>query len=194
MKTSDPGGLKILGWILCAPFAMILMVLSRPVVAATAPSGATEDQLKAAYLSNFPFFVEWPESAFRTPSSPVELCLLGRHPLQDDLSALATAKTAKGRPLIVRRIAHPEALSGCHVVFVPASEDAHLSSILTVVEGTPVLTVGETESFGKRGGMVVLSVRKNHLRFGINLGAVERAALKISSKLLRLADVVMETP
>lgn len=193
MTSSGCGGVTVLGWILCAPFAMIL-VLSRPMGAAPAPSGATEDQLKAAYLSNFPLFVEWPESAFRTPSSPVELCLLGRHPLQDELDALAPAKTAKGRPLMVRRIVDREALSGCHLVFIPASEDTYLASILASIQGTPVLTVGETESFGKRGGMVVLSVRKNHLRFGVNLGAVERTELKISSKLLRLADVVMETP
>jgi hypothetical protein len=54
----------------------------------------------------------------------------------------------------------------------------------------PILTVGEKKGFASRGGMINFIVVENKVRFEINPHAVETAALKISSQLLKLAIIV----
>jgi hypothetical protein len=44
--------------------------------------------------------------------------------------------------------------------------------------------------FAARGGMIQFSVEDRHVRFDINLDAASRARIKISSKLLALAQIV----
>lgn len=53
-----------------------------------------------------------------------------------------------------------------------------------------MLTVGESDQFALRGG-VINFVRKNEsFRFEVNLEAAEKAGLKISGKLANLATLV----
>jgi uncharacterized membrane protein len=49
------------------------------------------------------------------------------------------------------------------------------------------------ERFTERGGMISLRLVGQKVRFDINMDAAERAGLKLSSQLLRLARVVYGT-
>ena len=53
-----------------------------------------------------------------------------------------------------------------------------------------MLTVGETEGFAARGGVINLTVEENKVHFEVNVLAADRAGLKISSKLLAIAKIV----
>jgi len=55
-----------------------------------------------------------------------------------------------------------------------------------------MLTVGEGDDFPAAGGVIGLVIEDNKVRFDVNLEAAERAGLKISSKLLKLARNVRE--
>jgi hypothetical protein len=50
-----------------------------------------------------------------------------------------------------------------------------------------VLTVGETDAFLERGGVIAFAMEGGKLRFSINAAAADRAGLKLSSQLLKLA-------
>jgi hypothetical protein len=58
------------------------------------------------------------------------------------------------------------------------------------LKGRSILTVGDTEGFSRRGVMVSFVTVDNKIRLRINLGGANAANLKISSKLLRPAEVV----
>ena len=58
---------------------------------------------------------------------------------------------------------------------------------------TRVLTVGEISRFAELGGIINLTIEKNNIRFAINVDSAERAGLKVSSELLKLATVVRDT-
>ena len=45
--------------------------------------------------------------------------------------------------------------------------------------------------FAARGGIIQFAIEDQHVRFDINLEAASRAGLKISSKLLSVAKVVI---
>jgi hypothetical protein len=72
----------------------------------------------------------------------------------------------------------------------PGESDA-LPLVLSRLDGRPVLTVGDFEGFAQHGGMVGLNKSndgKIHLR--LNLGAVKTSGLRISGKLIRVAELV----
>jgi hypothetical protein len=77
--------------------------------------------------------------------------------------------------------------------FVSASEERHLPSILNVFQGSRVLTVGDIGHFVGDGGMIEFVTEGGRMRMDIDVGATGRARLKVSSKLLALAQAVTET-
>ena len=65
-----------------------------------------------------------------------------------------------------------------------------MAGILDAVKKWSVLTVSDIDKFARRGGTVQFVVDDSKLRFVINTKNAEKARLKISSKLLKLATVV----
>jgi hypothetical protein len=62
--------------------------------------------------------------------------------------------------------------------------------ILMAAADAPVLTVGETADFIAAGGIIRFTASGRRIRFEINPDAAERVSLRVSSRLLRLADIV----
>jgi hypothetical protein len=145
--------------------------------------------VKAAFLYNFAKFTVWPAKTFADPSTPLRLCLLGKDPFQGALDSLA-GKTVRKRKLEIHRLAKTSGLGKCHLLFVSASENKRLATILKVLRGMPVLAVGDMPNFAHSGGIINLKTVRNKVRFEINITAAKRAHLKFSSKLLRLAEIV----
>ena len=78
----------------------------------------------------------------------------------------------------------------CHVLFINRSENKYLEQILTQVEGYPVLVVSDTPRFAERGVGINLYIQGNRVRFEINVEAIDRSGLRVSSGLLNLAKIV----
>jgi hypothetical protein len=87
--------------------------------------------------------------------------------------------------LITRVIVMPEA--GCHVIFVP--QGVATTPYLRAARNSPTLTVGETPGFITQGGIVNFILEKGMIRFQISSRAADRAELRISSHLMRLARI-----
>lgn len=175
-------GKELLGF-----FLLLLGSLSSPA-AAQQPS---EHQVKAAFLYNFPNFVEWPEEALPDSATPLIIGILGEDPFGKAFAPFA-GKTIKGRPVIIRRSTRLQELPLCHVLFICRSEAKNLPQILEYLQRRHVLTIGESEDFAQKGVMINFFLEENKVRFEINVKAAEQAGLKISSKLLRLARLVEE--
>jgi YfiR/HmsC-like len=94
-----------------------------------------------------------------------------------------------GRPLTVQRYRRVGEIRACQVLFISRSEADRLEQILTSLRGRGILTIGDTDDFAARGGMIRLATEKNKVRMRINLDAVKAANLTISSKLLRVAEI-----
>ena len=150
-----------------------------------------EYQVKAAFLFNFAKFIDWPPGAFPVSTSPISICVLGKDPFEGELEVTLRDRAVGGRGLVARS-AGPEAdLSGCHVLFVPASESARLPAVLEKVASLPVLTVGESDQFQRLGGTVRFTLEDNRVRFIVNVASAKRAGLMISAKLLSIAKAVV---
>ncbi|MBA4146727.1 MAG: YfiR family protein [Verrucomicrobia bacterium] len=147
-------------------------------------------RIKAVFLYNFAQFVTWPESAFAGPESPFVIGVLGRDPFGRILDDTVRNEVVNRRKLEVRRYRSVGEVRECQILFISPSEQAQMLRVLNALEEKPILTVAETEFFTRNGGMIRFVTEQNKIRFRINSEAAERAGLTISSKLLRLAEIV----
>lgn len=152
------------------------------------PSG--EYQVKAAFLYNFAKFVDWPPNSFPDEKTPIALCIFRYDPFGGALDDIIRGKNIDNRRFVARRINEMEELKACQIVFVSAREDKLLPEILNNLKGVNALVVGEGGNFAERGGEIQFYLENNRMRFSVNVDAVQRAGLSISSKLLALAKIV----
>jgi hypothetical protein len=160
-----------------------LTLASVPPTAAQDPS---EYQVKAAFLYNFTKFVDWPEAKLNG-ADHLYLCVLGADPFGEELDLTVAGKSVKGKWLTVRRLQNGGDVRDCHLLFVADADQFHLEFVLNEAREAHVLTVGDTEDFAARGGMINFRMDGNKVRFEINATAAEEAGLRISSHLLKLA-------
>ena len=168
--------------------ALLFLIFSVPLQPQSAPS--VEYRVKAAFLFNFAKFIEWPSDAFPNERTPITLCVFRHDPFGSSLDEVIRGKTIDNRDLTARRINELPDLKGCHLIFVSGREDKLLSEIDKNVKGGSALIVGESADFLERGGAVQFFLEENKLRFAVNIDAVQRARLQVSSKLLTLAKIV----
>ncbi len=149
-----------------------------------------EYHVKAAFLYNFAKFVEWPPATFKTRQDPIVICVLGASPFQKILEEAVNGKTVEGRKFAVHQIEDLEPKCDCQILFVPSSGRKRYRSMAGGLRGSGILTVGETPGFTEEGGVINFKLEGDRLRFEINVEAAERERLRISSKLLGLAEIV----
>jgi YfiR/HmsC-like len=172
------------------PFVFCLVHVLVPGTAAGQEDSVDEYKLKAAMLYNLSHFVEWPDSAYPDRQAPITLCILGQDPFASSLASTIPKETDKGRPMVVRHLQSDMETQGCHILYISSSERKTTAHIFSTLNGSCILTVGEMTQFAAHGGIIQFSLEDQHVRFDININAASRAGLKISSKLLALAQIV----
>lgn len=160
---------------------------------ASQAASAEEYELKAAFLYNFAQFVEWPPQAFAEEDAPFVIGLLGPNPFGGLLRDLVRGEYLQGHPFRVVHFRSVEEVDHCHILFVAGRNPPRLETTLARLAGRNILTVGEAEDFVHRGGTVGFYREGRRVRLRISLRAAQAAGLTISSKLLRVSDVVDAT-
>lgn len=174
-----------------AKFVLVNGLLLLPSFAFAQNATTAEYVSKATFLSNFPAFVEWPNETFSSPSAPFLICVYGDFSFGTSLAELTRSTKVNERKIGVRWIHKEQELRTCQLLFVSKSEEKKYAKILENVQGASVLTVGETPAFLPAGGMMSFSLRQTTLQFDVNLEAVTKVHLRISSRLLALARQVI---
>jgi uncharacterized protein DUF4154 len=150
------------------------------------PHGPTPYQVKAAFIYNFTKFIDLPANAFSSDDEPISMYIVGEDPFGDAIDAIR-GKVAKNRKLVVRNVSGTEKIRHCHILFISESEKPRLREILKNTEHMDALTVSDIDGFTEAGGMIGLVTVDKKIRFKVNLKAAQKAGLKISSQLLKLA-------
>jgi hypothetical protein len=166
---------------------LLVSSLCAGVVLAAPP---TDREVKAAFLFNFPSYVEWPEEAFSAPGEPLVIGILGQDPFGAVLDDLVAGRSVQGHPLTVRRLSRLADAAGVHVVYLGFSDPVDVQFAAATLRDRPVLTVADGERLAEHGAMINLRLRGQKVGFDINLEAADQAGLKLSSQLLKLARIV----
>jgi hypothetical protein len=149
-----------------------------------ADDSSVEYKIKAGYLYNFTKFIAWPADNEAT----FNLCIMGADPFGELIDPIEQ-RTVIGRPIKLFRVdslksteKHPH----CHILFVSASnEDTPFSR-----DVNNTLLVGEGEGFIAKGGMIGFVNKEGKIKLQINQKTIRESGLKVSAKLLEVADVV----
>lgn len=164
------------------------------VAQAQSGTAAPESQVKAAFLLNFPKYVEWPAEKFATTNSPFVVTVVGNAAIAESLAQMVVGKTINGRPVQVNsQTSIQKVTTECQILFVSAGTRI-TPELLTRWSAANILTVGDSEDFLSDGGAIRFARREQNVRLEVNLAVASAAQLKISSKLLSVADVVKGTP
>lgn len=153
------------------------------------PRTLIEYEVKAAFIYHFARFVEWPEEVVRDGGSFV-IGIVGDDPFGDLIDAVVSEKNVRDERMTVKRFSKIEEAADSQILFVSRSEEENLTEILKHLSRAPVLTVSDIERFAGKGGMVQLVMDQNRIHFAVNVAAFDRAGLKPSSQLLKLARIV----
>jgi ribosomal protein L18 len=160
------------------------------ILSGAVPPSPSEYEIKAAFLYNFAKFVDWPTDALPDTSTSMSLCVLGEDHFGIDLDETLNGKQVNGRKLLIKRFKGVHGLDICQILFISSSEKHRLAQVIASLKNSSILTVSETEQFTQLGGIINFTIEENKVRFEINVDAAERAGLKISSRLLKVAKVI----
>jgi len=153
----------------------------------------TGDTLKAAFLYNFAKFAEWPADAL-SPGQPLALCVMGDHFVAFALEKTIQGHAVEGHQLTVEVLQPDSPIRTCHLLYVSPAAARQSAQLLDSLKESPVLTVGDTDTFAEQGGVAQLVFGRDRMRFVINVTAAQRARIALSSQLLSLAKIVKEQP
>lgn len=169
--------------------ALLTLAASAPAHAQADAERALEQRVKAAYLYRFTEFVSWPDTAFVRPDSLFVIAVLGRDPLADELRNIAAGRSVAGHAVEVRRVTDIGAMPPAHILFIPDAERPRLRELIRVAPRN-ALVVTESDGALGQGSIINFVIAEGRVRFEISLDSAEKRALKLSSRLLAVAQNV----
>ena len=147
-------------------------------------------EVKAAFLANFPKYVEWSAEAPADTNSPTVVACLGESKVSEALRKVIQSRPPNAGAIVAKVITAEAESADCHILFIGGAERRRLPAVLARLKGASVLVVGESDDFLDKGGTINLALRDRRVRVEVNLHAARQANLIINSKLLGVADVV----
>jgi len=171
-------------WLL-TPYSVLLIVfgLTHEAMAMEAEALAREYSLKAAYVFHFAELVEWPDDH----RDDITLCLQASHHLTRHLGALEGQRIDDAIMHITT--SYPLTMEGCQMLLLNELDELS-DDVRHQARDRHILLLSDQEHFAERGGMLQFTRRDDKLHLVVNLEAVKQAGLKISSKLLRMAEIL----
>jgi len=156
------------------------------------PTGPSiEYQIKASLIFNFIQFIEWPNLE-AAPASTFRICVFGKDQFGSALSYFEKETVFDRRVQKVVLSSPSEELKTCQVLYIPRGAENEEVPTLTSLNEAGVLTIGESEDFLEKGGIIRLARADQKIIFDINRRASLESHFKITSKLLRLARQVVD--
>jgi YfiR/HmsC-like len=170
---------------LCLYFGLLLAASEIPA-AASAQSVPLDVQVKAAFLSKFAAYVNWPPSAIGAADDPIQICVIGRDPFGQSLDEAVNHQRVDQHPILVRRMENTSEAARCHIAFLGGSAKESTVAMEQALRNEPVLTVTDA-GLGTDRGMVHFELKNARVRFHIDDALAARSNLAISARLLSLA-------
>lgn len=182
--------LRKLSRLLQVRFALWLVLAAGMLLAGPSyAEAARESSVKAAFLYKFGSFIEWPPGSLTRPDQPLVIGVSADDEVAADLEQLTVGRTVEGRPVTVRRVGETGPFTGIHILYLGNRRESRLREIIDAVSG-PVLVVTD-QAGGLRLGSVLNFINEGgRVRFAASLASAEARNLKLSSRLLAVAQAV----
>lgn len=149
-----------------------------------------ERRVKAAFLYKFLGYTEFPASAFADSAAPVVIGAIGADELGAELGRIVAGRTVQSRPIQVKVLREADDAAAVHLLFVGGNDNARVRSMIKSAQPGPMLVVSEAEDGLQQGSVINFRVVDDRVRFDVSLLAAEKHSVKLSSRLLSVANHV----
>lgn len=173
-----------------AVLAASLLTASSGFAAPTSAPSAPEYKIKAAFLFNFVRFVEWPGET--AGNRQVILGVVGSDAAFSEIRDSLNGRMAGNRSIAVRRVRIPDEVKAVSLLYVTGNSEGTARRFSEVAANRPVLTVTEYDRFPGVGvgSIVNFFIAEDSVRFAVDVTALERSSIKMSSQMLQFASIV----
>lgn len=181
----------------CRTLALPLLLAAAGSMAPATAFGAAPDapalerRVKAAFLYKFLGYAEFPPNAFTEPGAPLLIAVAGSDEMVAELSRITAGRVVAGRPIVVRRVADNEAPPPAHLLFLAGGDGERCTRMLRAA-ASAFLTVTECEGGLRQGSVINFRIIDERVRFDVSLDAADRKNVKLSSRLLTVANRVQK--
>jgi hypothetical protein len=155
------------------------------------PGVALERRVKAAFLYKFLGYTDFPASAFVDAAAPLTIGVIGADDLAVELARVVAGRTVNNRPVEVRELREADAPARMHLLFVGGLDPQRVARIVRQASGA-MLIVTECDSGLQLGSVINFRIVDERVRFDVSLDAAERNGIKLSSRLLTVANRVQK--
>ena len=187
------------------PVVLAFLTLVGYVQGEPAADEVRELQLKAAFIYNFIQFVDWTEEKMPKNDEPIIIGVINAGE-QINVFDKIKSKQAKGKNIIIEQFegleefskydkekqqSVTEQISKTHILFFCKLSQENTQVLLKQLSNSNVLTIGQSSDFLECQGNINFVLYESKIKFEINLVSAKANNLKISSKLLTLAQKVI---
>ncbi|OON63369.1 hypothetical protein B0920_08265 [Massilia sp. KIM] len=168
-----------------------LLLAAGPALADNAGAALLERRVKAAFLYKFLAYAEFPPQAFADATTPLTIGVAGSDEMSAELARIAAGRMVNGRSIAVRQLREGEDQAPLHLLFVAGSDPARVGKVLRA-SPPAYLTVTECGDQRHCGSVINFRVVDERVRFDVSLDAAEKNNVKLSSRLLTVANRVQK--
>jgi hypothetical protein len=174
----------------CATVVLAQAGMAPAVAAPGATSGASlERRVKAAFLYKFLGYADFPATAFADAASPLTIGVVGADELAAELARIVAGRTVNNRGIVVRTVRESDLPAPLQLLFIGGSDPARVGRLVHLAGGMP-LVVTDCENGLQQGSAINFVIVDERVRFDVALEAAERNGIKLSSRLLTVANRV----
>jgi hypothetical protein len=149
--------------------------------------------LKAGYIEKFTHFVEWPEKTnIHDTTLTFSIAVIGENKFGNAIDKIFKDVKVNNKEVRINYISSIDEINNCMILIITDSKKYSLDEILHYTAGKPILTIGETKGYGKKGVIINMYLDDNYIRYEINRTALNKSGLKISAKLLEIARIITD--
>jgi hypothetical protein len=185
---------RLAGWSLAWAAALFAAAVPAPAHAESGSSQALERRVKAAFLYKFLGYADFPASSFADAASPVTIGVVGSDEMAAELARVVAGRQVRGRQIVVRTLREGDPAQ-VHLLFVAGTDSARTARVLrAALSAGPaaLLPVTECDSGLQYGSVINFRIIEERVRFDVSLDSAERNNVKLSSRLLTVANRVVK--
>jgi hypothetical protein len=184
---------RLVGWLLVGLAGCAIQLGAAPRAQAQSANAGVplERRVKAAFLYKFLAYADFPAGAFADASAPLTIGVVGADELAVELARVVAGRTINGRGIDVRTLREGEPAPRVHLLFVGGSDPQRVAHGMRQVSGA-MLIVTECDNGLQLGSAINFRIVDERVRFDVSLDAAERNGIKLSSRLLTVANRVQK--
>lgn len=155
-------------------------------------SGQVSDYLaKAVALEKLSMFISWPTTEIIDDSSNIFIiAVLKNKSFGKNLENVYKDQLIKNKKVQIEYLDNIQDLKRCDLLYISNISTNEFKSVLSLIEGKPILTISDKEGFAEAGGFINLYEFDNKLRFEVNQKGLKDAGFKVDYRFLRVSKVL----